>query len=396
MTSICQLASQYFVGYPGYMEVVRNTPTLATPEVEEPGAAKAADTANVIIIARRRYLSDQTDIVKRVRESGLHRKGAKNLRETVLGGKHEKFAGKDKDVAKLGHSSSERARVYDTFSEVVDPRPVLANEHRLVRENRAVDWQPTEATRRQQLFDRLDPDFYRAVVRDRYPLPADLLAVTFTMLAQLVTTIYTNWADAPHGEVVGTAAAIAAIGTAAAIPTGDNSEAKQLLKIVVDELRVLEHFIKNQKCGGLRPGCAASGAALLQVRQGWQARGYNAYKNCPLGGDRPGAHAFCCPTAENDEDEMRALALCHVYQQAAGDGGPEAFSQVCDVHIFSFCFSPEVGAAGGSTVGVDLSRHGFAVGSAQAKEQDDSAHVNHFGEPLSRKWCAKVESHFRE
>ncbi|KAK3250677.1 hypothetical protein CYMTET_39952 [Cymbomonas tetramitiformis] len=297
-------------------EVVRNTPTLTTPEVEDPGAATADDTAN--LIARRKYFSDQTDVAKRVRESGLHRKWAKNRRETFLGGKHERFAGKDKDVAKLGKlivllktvfstagldlASFEfddptleviplvNELVYDTFSEVVesdsvaeqyflatdcstdrdgrralidlmkgcvpaglrvshqeeyaglrnparvDPRPVLAKEHRLVRENRAVDWQPTEATRRQQLFDRIDPDFYRAV-RDRYPLPADLLAVSFKMLAQLVTTVYISWAEAQQGEVVGTPAA-------AAIPTGDDSEAKQLLKIVVDKLRVLEHYGK--------------------------------------------------------------------------------------------------------------------------------------------------------
>ncbi|KAK3246966.1 hypothetical protein CYMTET_43522 [Cymbomonas tetramitiformis] len=75
------------------------TPTLATPTVEDPGGVKADDTASVI--TRRKYFSDQTGIVKRVRESGLRRKWAKNLRETVLGGKHEKFAGKDKDVAKL-------------------------------------------------------------------------------------------------------------------------------------------------------------------------------------------------------------------------------------------------------------------------------------------------------
>ncbi|KAK3262023.1 hypothetical protein CYMTET_29099, partial [Cymbomonas tetramitiformis] len=155
---------------------------------------------------------------------------AENLRETVLGGKHEKFAGKNKDVAKLskfivllktefstagldlasfGFDDPTREiiplvneRAYDTFSEVVeidslaeqyflatdcstdrdgrralidlvtgcvpaglrvshqeeysalryparvDSRPVLAKEHRLVRGNRAADWQPTEATRR--------------------------------------------------------------------------------------------------------------------------------------------------------------------------------------------------------------------------------------------------------
>ncbi|KAK3247265.1 hypothetical protein CYMTET_43235 [Cymbomonas tetramitiformis] len=392
-------------------EVVRNTPTLATPEVEDPGAAKADDTANVI--ARRKYFSDQTNIVKRVRESGLHRKWAKNLRERVLGRKHEKFAGKDKDVAKLGKlivilktevstagldlASFEfdnpvleviplvNELVYDTFSEVkehaalhyparVDPQPVLAKEHRLVCENRAADWQPTEATRRQQLFDRLNPDFYRAV-RDHYSLLADLLVVSFEMLAQLVTIVYTNWAEAQQGEVVGTAAA-------AAIPTGDDSEAKQLLKAVVDKLRVLEHFIKNQKGGttalkavtaargglsGYRPGLEkGSGKQVAfdpDVRRAVPRcyrcakadRGvlYHAYKDCPLGGGRAGAHAFCCPAAEHDENEMHALALCHV--------------KVCEVHG-----APEVLRAGGSTAGADLSMYGFAVGGAQGqKEQEE-------------------------
>ncbi|KAK3288202.1 hypothetical protein CYMTET_4310 [Cymbomonas tetramitiformis] len=268
-----------------------------------------------------------TDIVKRVRESGLHRKWAKNLRETVLGGKHEKFAGKDKDVAKLGKlivilktefstagldlASVEfnnpalevipliNELVYDTFSEVeeyaalryparVDPRPVLTKEHRLARENRAANWQPTEATRRQQLFYRLDPDFYRA------------------------------------GEVVGTAAA-------AAIPTGDDSEAKQLLKIVVDKLRVLEHFIKTRREVAFDPDARRAVPRCSKCAKVDTGILYHAYKDYPLGGGRPGAHAFCSPTAENDENEMRALALCHVHQQAAGDG-PEAFSQVCDVH----------------------------------------------------------------
>ncbi|KAK3244286.1 hypothetical protein CYMTET_46096 [Cymbomonas tetramitiformis] len=41
------------------------------------------------------------------------------------------------------------------YPDKVDPRPLLATEHRLVRENRALDWRPTEQTRKQQLFDRL-------------------------------------------------------------------------------------------------------------------------------------------------------------------------------------------------------------------------------------------------
>ncbi|KAK3283326.1 hypothetical protein CYMTET_8976 [Cymbomonas tetramitiformis] len=83
---------------------------------------------------------------------------------------------------------------------------------------------------------------------------------------------------------------------------------------------------------------------------------YHAHTDCPLGGGRPGAHAFCCPAAEHGEKEMHALALCHVYQQAAGDG-PEAFSQVCEVHG-----APEVLHAGGFMVSVDLTMYGFAVG----------------------------------
>ncbi|KAK3249986.1 hypothetical protein CYMTET_40613 [Cymbomonas tetramitiformis] len=144
--------------------------------------------------------------------------------------------------------------------------------------------------------------------------------------------------------VVGTAAA-------AAIPTGDDSEAKQLLKVVVDKLRVLEQFIKNQKGGTSALKAATGGRDCRTCAKADRGVLYNGYKDCPLGGGRPGAHTFCCPTAEHGEEEMRALvALCHVYQQAAGDG-PEAFSQR----------------------GVDLSMYGFAVGGAQdQKEQEES------------------------
>ncbi|KAK3286971.1 hypothetical protein CYMTET_5500 [Cymbomonas tetramitiformis] len=226
---------------------------LATPEVEDPGAAKADDTANVI--ARRKYFSDQTDIVKPVRESGLHRKWTKNLRETVLGGKHEKFAGKDKDVAKLGKlivilntefwtagldlASFEfdnpaleviplvNELVYDTFSEVVESDSV-AEQYFL-----ATDCSRTDRDGRRALID---------------------LVKGVKMLAQLVRhhRLRTNWANAQQGEVVGTAAA-------AAIPAGDDSGAKQLLKVVVDKLRVLEHLIKNQK--GSTPALKAATAA---------------------------------------------------------------------------------------------------------------------------------------
>ncbi|KAK3258035.1 hypothetical protein CYMTET_32901 [Cymbomonas tetramitiformis] len=46
------------------------------------------------------------------------------------------------------------------------------NTKRLVRDNRAEDWTPTEVSRKYKMFERLDPDFY-AAVRVRYPLPND-------------------------------------------------------------------------------------------------------------------------------------------------------------------------------------------------------------------------------
>ncbi|KAK3250659.1 hypothetical protein CYMTET_39978 [Cymbomonas tetramitiformis] len=45
----------------------------------------------------------------------------------------------------------------------VDPQPILAREQRLVRDNKAADWTPTEATRKLSLYTRLDPVFYAAV-----------------------------------------------------------------------------------------------------------------------------------------------------------------------------------------------------------------------------------------
>ncbi|KAK3245054.1 hypothetical protein CYMTET_45359 [Cymbomonas tetramitiformis] len=47
----------------------------------------------------------------------------------------------------------------------VDPRPILAKkEQQLIGQNRAEDWTPTTAaTRKQQLWESLDPDFYAAV-----------------------------------------------------------------------------------------------------------------------------------------------------------------------------------------------------------------------------------------
>ncbi|KAK3237093.1 hypothetical protein CYMTET_52802 [Cymbomonas tetramitiformis] len=53
-----------------------------------------------------------------------------------------------------------------TYPANVDPRPILAKEQRLVRENPAADWTRTATTRKQQLWESLDPNFYAAIRDD--------------------------------------------------------------------------------------------------------------------------------------------------------------------------------------------------------------------------------------
>ncbi|KAK3237801.1 hypothetical protein CYMTET_52149 [Cymbomonas tetramitiformis] len=193
----------------------------------------------------------------------------------------------DEKFEKVLHQEEYSALRYPAH---VDPRPILAKEH----------LGPAVLTAA-CVRARLDPEFYSAV-RDRYQLPPDLLDVTFKMLALLVTTaVYTNWAAARQGEVAGTA-------TAAAIPTGEDSEAKQLLKIVIDNIRVSEYYIKNQKSGAL---AAPRGS---------------------LHGYRPGMEKGAAKPVAFDPQEQRAMPrVLQVYPQVAGDG-PDAFSEVCEMN----------------------------------------------------------------
>ncbi|KAK3275821.1 hypothetical protein CYMTET_16064 [Cymbomonas tetramitiformis] len=83
----------------------------------------------------------------------------------------------------------------------VDPQPILAREQRLVRDNKAADWTPTEATRKLSLYSRLDPVFY-AAVKVRYPMVADLAAVSLGALRSLVVEIYQAWAQTDVGKAL--------------------------------------------------------------------------------------------------------------------------------------------------------------------------------------------------
>ncbi|KAK3253061.1 hypothetical protein CYMTET_37671 [Cymbomonas tetramitiformis] len=170
---------------------VRNTPTAATPSVPTPNPASNEDAD----VAVRRYLQEQSKLVDEIYKARLHRARAKSIREDILGDKKHHFRGTD-DAGLLSdlvvqlrtefQSAGLELCAFDlddplsgssgrpgewSFEEHaalrypanVDPQPILAKEQRLVRDNKASDWTPTEATRKLSLYTRLDPTFYAAV-----------------------------------------------------------------------------------------------------------------------------------------------------------------------------------------------------------------------------------------
>ncbi|KAK3270510.1 hypothetical protein CYMTET_21094 [Cymbomonas tetramitiformis] len=258
----------------------------------------------------------------------------------------------------------------------VDPRPILAKEVKLCKDNQAEDWKPTEVTRRQQLYKHLDPDFYKGIF-DRYPLPEHLPAMSLKQLSQLVTRVYTNWQFAEQDGTAGTVAS-------PAVATGDDSESRELLRMIVKKFQVLEHFIKNQKGGaavlwaadsqrgGLaryRTGAergAGSGVGVPTAFDPQEKKAvpkcfrcskqnlFHAFRDCPLGGRKDMA-AYCCPLDGVEPEQVLSLALCQVFQDAA-DAGRAAFAQAISDHG-----APAMVHAGGDAVGVDLSAYGFSL-----------------------------------
>ncbi|KAK3252653.1 hypothetical protein CYMTET_38062 [Cymbomonas tetramitiformis] len=81
-------------------DVVLNSPTPATPAIAEPTVAKADDTTE--ILSSRRLFQEQRELVRQVRKDGEHRRWAKAVRETILGGKAVRFKADNKDDSKLG------------------------------------------------------------------------------------------------------------------------------------------------------------------------------------------------------------------------------------------------------------------------------------------------------
>ncbi|KAK3239090.1 hypothetical protein CYMTET_50951 [Cymbomonas tetramitiformis] len=172
-------------------------------------------------VETRRYLQEQCKLVDDVYKARLHRQWAKGVREDVLDDKKHHFRGTDDagllsdrvvqlrtefrsaglelasfdlddtlarvvgrvdgllyDVLALVIEKHSNAFVWLTGTDASSDRDgrqalvdivkgshlrFLAREQRLVRDNKATDWTPTEETRKLSLYNRLDPVFYTAV-----------------------------------------------------------------------------------------------------------------------------------------------------------------------------------------------------------------------------------------
>ncbi|KAK3239538.1 hypothetical protein CYMTET_50542 [Cymbomonas tetramitiformis] len=115
----------------------------------------------------------------------------------------------------------------------VDPQPILAREQRLVRDNRAPDWRPTDETRKLSLYNRIDPVFY-AAVKVRYPLAGDLSGVTLRSLQALVVAIFQAWAQSDDG-----------VAPSALITSSEYA-------VLLDEIAALKALVRDNRAGAVR------------------------------------------------------------------------------------------------------------------------------------------------
>ncbi|KAK3261404.1 hypothetical protein CYMTET_29690 [Cymbomonas tetramitiformis] len=382
---------------------VRDTPTVATPPLQPPGPAAAGDTPETI--AARDAFVEQTRIVQELFANGGHRSVAKSVREEVLGDKDARFKGDDDDAFLLGdllealrvefETAGLSLGVFDIadptledehsalrYPAGVDPRPILAKEARLVRENKARDWRPDEETRKASLLQRLDFDFYKSI-RDKYVLPRNL-------------------AQAAPGEVHSSALVSGAAGGA------EGAANAEMIRRIFQKLDFVEAFIKmeiKKKGGAASPAAVVADAkrkrgGLKGFRAGHTAQPavgfdvttkrakplcprcpsgvHHGWFQCPLGGLKPenaGTEAAYCAPAELSPEEQRSRSLCYVFQQAAEEGAA-AFAGAAERHGAPAVLHGDRWPAGG----IDLSAYGFAVDQPGASDDSDDSDDEALGE----------------
>ncbi|KAK3262724.1 hypothetical protein CYMTET_28431 [Cymbomonas tetramitiformis] len=400
------------------LDAVRDTPTASTPPVVPPAASSNTDAA----VALRKHLVDQHATVDAVYKGRLHRAWAKGIREDILGSKKHHYRGTDDtdrlselvvqlrtefesaglDLAPfdLDDPTSlviekvngllydvlalvvERNSVADTWLRGVDPQPILAREQRLVRDNRAPDWRPTDETRKLSLYNRLDPIFY-AAVKVRYPLAGDLSGVTLRSLQALVVAIFQAWAQSDDGAAVREKQALGAGEKPSALITSSE------YAVLLDEIAALKALVQGNRASavqrqqqqqprgklhprGHRVGVHAAPSVGFdrdnmkakplchRCRKAGKGDAYHAYSTataCPLGGRQHSsstAAAFCIPIEEEDAEGLHTLALVQVFQEAADDG-PEAFARAASA------YGPPAVLSAGGVGGIDVSAYGFSV-----------------------------------
>ncbi|KAK3287256.1 hypothetical protein CYMTET_5218 [Cymbomonas tetramitiformis] len=129
---------------------VRDSPTPSTPPVPIPAAAQANDSEG--IKQARALFEGNNEKVVAIYAKRRHRQWAKAVRELALGGKEMDGRRSLLDLIKGCVPPGVRQTLQEERSQLrylarVDPRPILAKEQRLVRDNRAEDWTPTETSR---------------------------------------------------------------------------------------------------------------------------------------------------------------------------------------------------------------------------------------------------------
>ncbi|KAK3273177.1 hypothetical protein CYMTET_18569 [Cymbomonas tetramitiformis] len=273
----------------------------------------------------------------------------------------------------------------------VDPQPILAKEQRLVRDNRASDWTPTEATRKLSLYTRLDPTFY-AAVKVRYPMTADLAHVSLVSLRSMVVEIYQAWAQTGGGKVASGADGVSAhlssseydallqkITELKELVQRQQGEAAPVVRQQRERVQQRQQQQRGQQPRGFRVGTHKAPPVGFdrddqrakpfcgRCKKAGKGEAYHFYRDCPLGGRQhppTSAAAFCVPIDEEDAEGVHALAMCALFQQAADDGA-ESFARA------AAAYGPPAVLCAGAVGGIDVSAYGFTVEQQPDSEGDD-------------------------
>ncbi|KAK3235351.1 hypothetical protein CYMTET_54447 [Cymbomonas tetramitiformis] len=273
----------------------------------------------------------------------------------------------------------------------VDPQPILAKEQRLVRDNRASDWTPTEATRKLSLYTRLDPVFY-AAVKVRYPMAADLTQVSLVSLRSMVVVIYQAWAQTGGGKAASGADGVSAhlssneydallqkITELKELVQRQHGEAAPVVRQQRERVQQRQQQQRGQQPRGFRVGTHKAPSVGFdrddqrakpfcgRCKKAGKGEAYHFYRDCPLGGRQhppTSVAAFCVPIDEEDAEGVHALAMCALFQQAADDGA-ESFARA------AAAYGPPAVLCAGAVGGIDVSAYGFTVEQQPASEGDD-------------------------